>query len=228
VFSNQIDFGKPNLEIINQSHPLVRWIAGALKNDRLGVGKPVAIEVNMAEHSGSFKPGAYVFLVRRWSFSGAKNIERLAYGLYSLEHGAIYQSEIAESLILNAMENADSWGGAAASVNPKDVLSARDLLEDSMDNAFDEELAREKDKNNDRIDQLMVAIEEKTRSQIQSSLDAIATLEARNRPQLIPAQRGRITKAEERRDSEIGKLENRRSISADPRDVISGLIYVTA
>ena len=228
VFSNQIDFGKPNLEIINQSHPLIRWIAGALKHDQLGVGKPVAIEVNMAEHSAPFKPGAYVFLVRRWSFSGAKNIERLAYGLYSLEHGAIYQSEIAESLILNAMENAATWGGAAASVNPKDVLSARDSLEDSMDNAFDDELAREKDKNNDRIDQLMVAIEEKTRSQIQSSLDAIATLEARNRPQLIPAQRGRIAKAEERRDSEIGKLESRRSISADPRDVISGLIYVTA
>ena len=133
----------------------MRWIAGALKHDQLGVGKPVAIEVNMAEHSGPFKPGAYVFLVRRWSFSGAKNIERLAYGLYSLDHGAIYQSEIAESLILNAMENADSWGGAAAAVNPNDVLSARDSLEDSMDNAFDDELAREKDKNNDRIDQLM-------------------------------------------------------------------------
>ena len=108
---------------------------------------------------------------------------------------ARFTSRRLQNLILNAMENADTWG-AAASVNPKDVLSARDLLEDSMDNAFDDELAREKDKNNDRIDQLMVAIE-KTRSQIQSSLDAIATLEARNRPQLIPAQRGRIAKAEE-------------------------------
>ena len=115
MFSNQIDFGKPNLEIINQSHPLIRWIAGALKHDQLGVGKPVAIEVNMVEHSGPFKPGAYVFLVRRWSFSGAKNIERLAYGLYFLEHGAIYQSEIAESLILNAMENADNWSGVRIS-----------------------------------------------------------------------------------------------------------------
>ena len=68
-------------------------------------------------------------------------------------------------------------GGITASVNPNDVLSARDLLEDSMDNAFDDELAREQDKNNDRIDQLMVAMKRKL-ARRSSQFDAIATLEA--------------------------------------------------
>ena len=101
-----------------------------------------------------------------------------------------------------------------------------ETVENELDARFVEYHEEKKIENSDSIDFQISNLKNKVDSLVNSSNQAIETLRLRNRANLIPAQEGRILKAQERYQLKKAQLESRRGVSSNPSDVITLLINV--
>ena len=222
VFDNQVSFGKYGYEVINHSHPLIRFLAMKMANE---THYPLVSTLLPCTNS-AIATGDYFFVARRWSTTGAKTEERLVTRAINIHTGERVHPDEAEKLINHATQDATDWPGISAAIELPKLQSAFDELEHSLDIEFDQYQDEMKIENSDRIEFLLNTLRQKTDRDIAVQTDVIARYRASNNTRMIPAAEGRIRKHQERFELKKAELETRRNISSEPRDVISGVIRV--
>lgn len=223
-FSNKVDFGSKSNEVITQSHPLIRFAASKIKpND---IHKLVAISLG---HSGAAfaEKGTYFVLVKRWSTTGAKTIERLESRAININTRNIISDDDAEKLVNCAQAVGKDWLAAQSMVSSSIVNSCYQQLEEALDSEFDEYCDNLKLENNDKINFLISTLNGHVRRRVQAREMAIEKLQATGNHKMIKLNRSNIEKLLEKKDVRIMELEKRRNISSEPRDVIAGLVNVS-
>lgn len=228
LFAQKVDFSAPNQEVINQSHPLIRWISSKLSAEDTFATPFVAVEVEASNSEVSVSPGIYVFHVKRFSFSGAKTTERLMYSLQKAESESMESAESAERTILTTMAQGSSWFSAEALIDKGRITKLHETLENHLDEVFDKDLSNAQIQNDDRIDRIIRSLEERTVTRVERVQSTIEKLKLGQNQSLIPAFEGQIKAARDRFDVEVAKFKKLRTINGDPRNVISGVINVKA
>lgn len=226
IFDNQVDFGRTDFEIINQYHPLTRFIAGKTNVDSYhGL---VAAQVAMAGVGGVLR-GVYIVSIRRWSTVGARSIEKLVYCGINLTSGEFLTDNNAERLISSCITDAVEWDGARVDLDSEKVISRFGEILDKLDDSFAEYCEEMEYENKDRVDYLVRTLTKHVNHQIEkinaTNLELIRTGSEKQK-RIIAANEGRIASLRKYMEANVAKYERQGTISSSPSDVITGVINV--
>ncbi len=222
-FNNHVDLGNRQFEVINQYHPLVRFVASKTKSEEF---HPIVAVKLPLKGLCVDKPGTYIVIAKRWSTTGAKTIERLVYRGINLSSGSSISELEAENLVTEAVEHGTEWLEINASVSAKKVRDTYYHFEDLLDSEFDEYCKDMLLENEDRVDFLISTLNGHIDRQIAARIEAIDKLRMKGNVKMIKLNQAQINKIKENRDKRIIEFNQRRDINTDPRDVIMGVIHV--
>ena len=222
-FNNNVDHGNKRYEVINQYHPLVRFVACQMKAEEFH--PVVAIEL-LAKNIEIDFLGTYLVIAKRWSTSGAKTIERLVYRGINMSSEELISEIDAEKLITSGVSTGKEWLEVNSVIHADQALNLYHKFEDMLDTEFEEYCQEMKIENEDRVDFLISTLRGQVDRQIASRKEAIEKLKINNNERMIKLNKAQIRKIEENRDKRIIEFNQRRNISTEPRDVILGVINV--
>ena len=223
VFSNQVDFGAPGYEVVNQHHALVRFATSCLDPEQ--IFPTVAVQIARAAVP-QVSPGVYAVVAQRWSTSGSRAVERLIYRGRRVAGGEVIEAENAERLLVAASLQAEDWLEAAQVLNLAEVLETYERTCADIDDDFERYAERMKVENESDIDFQLDAVRRRTASEVQSISEINQKFREEGRLTMIPANEGRILKLRAFLAAKEAELGAKRRINTEPRDVVFSLVCV--
>lgn len=223
VFSNRTDFSTAKHEVIDQHHPLVRFVSQRLSEE---IFHPlVAARLPLVDARG-MSEGTYLITAQRWSTTGARTVERLVFKGIDFDSGAVITDKESEILIGAAVQAGEDWPASRSAVDTEIAVDRYETLLDSLDQEFGEYAVDMSMENNDRVDHLIRTLTDKIQSQIAQNEAVISRLAYERKEKTIPARRGKIKKLEEYLGTQCALFEKKRAISSEQRNVMTVVLYV--
>ncbi len=215
-------------EIINQFHPLVRFVSASLSEDTSSGGLAVAIWLDRGDAPGDLADGVYVFSVQRWSMKGMQTQDYLYYAAASLgSPGESLAAEDAERLVLRATLTGRSWLTWHAEVDLEQAVAAvRDICLSRSETAYREKCGELKAQNEDRILVQRRTLERQLIRERSQKMQVRAGHLAHGRASLAAALEGQVRALEERMARRLKEIEAQREFTASKRDVCVGIVRV--
>lgn len=229
-FENRLGKSPPGVERVTQDHPLTRFVSEQLlAGGSYSAYFPVtACEVDSPERR--LPSGDYVYVVARWSVSGARDIERLEYAARRIVDGRDLDSDSAEALVNMAAIQGREWLSAGNELDGAEVAALQDQCRAELEENFGAFSAAQRREDADRV-QMMIGTLSHHLERDRRKLDEFVELAQRSQDKrllrVIPARRGQFKKKETRIEQKIEELRLK-SERSDARDsvVSSGVIRV--
>lgn len=228
-FDHRVFTGAPaGMEIVHQSHPLIRFISDYARVNRLV--PPVAVGVQLAakHRPKNIAPGIYAFVSQRWSVDGLRGYERLYHEVVGVESGERIEEPAAAATLV---EIAAAMGDPCDDVPQEGdellpVLSDRAAdLEMLADAAFQRFLDGCEKENADRKDIQLRGVNrfEERRSTILAEVRARHV--AAGRANLVAATDGQIESLRRKSSAQRLKIESK-TTTGDSKTIAAGFILV--
>jgi hypothetical protein len=149
LFENRVVLDQSKDEIISQFHPIIRFISERYRAKGVRQYFPaVGVEVSSLDLP-DIVPGEYVFAVQRWSMKVAlRDIERLAYQVFSVTGDCFLNNETGERLVNTAVHKGRDWLSSGNEMNGVLAEEAFGQCEDALEEKywiFVEAMKREND-----------------------------------------------------------------------------------
>ncbi len=110
-------------EIINQFHPVIRFVAHGTE-ERGAVNFPaVAARVPLSQVPAGCQPGRYRFAVTRWTFEALRISEQLWFGVVADGSSEALSDQDAERFVMAVAEAGDDWAPAGAELDLEAIAS---------------------------------------------------------------------------------------------------------
>lgn len=228
IFFNNAHQGyNSDYERIHQEHLLVRFVTKALSSsEQLSKRYPVSA-VQLV--SDEFNAGTYMFLVYRWSFTGAETQERLVFLVVDLDTEVLMEDERAEKLINLAALKGSDWTAAGNQIDTEQIvntfLDGKDLLQERF-KSVEQAMLNE---NNDSVTLMIKLITERSKREIEKRKERIndaLTSQIKNKIRLIPAVKGQIKKIKQQLEQRTIELEYKKKLEAANHFVTAGVINI--
>ena len=133
VFSSKVDFATARHEVINQLHPLVRFVTARAKKD---MHLPLVAAGISPYATPAISPGTYLVSSQMWSTTGARTLEKLVFKGTNLLTGAGLTDEQAETLINAAAHQGGDWPASRGLMDPDLALNGYQDVLDRLDDQF--------------------------------------------------------------------------------------------
>ena len=222
-FYNNVDLSRREYEVINQYHPLVQFAAE--NTDPESFHPVVATKLQHSSKSG-LDSGKYLFLIKRWSTSGAKTEEKLIYRAINLATAQTLSEVISEKLLMTAITHGNDWLEVKSEIKSDNLIAHYHNLEDSLDDEFEDYRKQMRLENEDRIDLAISTLNGQIDRQIATKQNSINTLTEKGNHRMVKLFEAQIKNLESTRENRTLDFNQRRKISNEPRDVIMGIVYV--
>lgn len=230
-FDNQAGSAPRGVEKITQDHPLIRFISERQNQSTSG---PMYFPTSAVRLPGSrargVRPGTYVYVISRWTFSGPRDTERLIYEVRSLEDGKALDPDEAESLVNAAALEGGDWHGIARNLlDHARVAAIQEYCQSNIEDRFAGAKAVQLRENRDRIREMISALDkdlEKRKADLLQRIEGYVSSESASRRRVATMERGKLNKLVQKYDEKKLVLSTRESIDPRQKDVSSGVIHV--
>lgn len=214
-----------DVEFVEPSHPLLQWIRSVYESDHTQLHRIAALR--LTGRTADFAPGDYVFCAHRWSFSGIRTNETLAFSAIRLGDKEPLGSSRSEELIALATRSAMPLPNAKNVFGDlRLVTDAAQTCEQDLADAFGNRLADFEAENTVRCEQQ----ETSARKFAQRRLDELAGRVERFREagnlRLIPMTEGLIRKEDEQLNTKLDRVAKRRHVEETMVSLAMGVIRV--
>lgn len=218
---------RPGEELINQFHPLVRFVAQTAESKGKNVLPAVAARVPAALSPAGVASGDYLIAVTRWTFEALRISEQLWYGVVKNGGDAALSDEDAERFVTALAEHGEDWACAATDV---DIDTAARQIEQSLlvraRDDFERYTERTKAQNNDRAEAQLRSLETHLRQQ-RAKYEALKQRHLANgNPGLARAQDINIEKLNGRIERERRAIEEKRQLRSRSEEICVGVVRV--
>jgi SNF2 family DNA or RNA helicase len=224
--------GKYNHELLDPTHPLIKWILhkykpesqaeeGAQNFQTVAVSRITS--QNLEVETGI---GIYVYVIHRWQLSGLRKDNRLAYKVIKLGDDSPLPDEEAEELVNKIALEGQQRPNASNLVDLEQVLNVYDRCEELLREAFanaEEEFDAE---NADRCNVQENSAKAYADRKIRELKERIDRFKAEGKLTIIPADEGKIKKAEQDLNLSLKKIEHKRQIKTSNLALAAGLIFI--
>lgn len=219
---------RSGVEIINQIHPVVRFV-NAMAEERLEFYHPtVAVRVTRSARLGHLNHGQYAFVVQRWTAEGIQDTEQLHYVAAAIDgDGLAIDREEAELLITSALEDGTDWPESGTMIDLKKAFKIIDgcCLEEA-EKDFRTHSKQLRNQNDDRANlqlktlQLHLEMQRKILGQVKQ--DHIL----KNRPSLAKATEERLRKIEQGIERKKLAIDDRKGLRLRKQEICAGVIRI--
>jgi len=214
-------------ERIAQDHPLVRFVTNRLASQEHAAQRyPVSAVRLPALLASGVAAGCYVFVVFRWSFSGAQTNERLIYAVKMLGGDRMLDAEHAEQLVNQAALTGDDWTAAKNQLEPLAVVDAYEDCRGLIADQFNDVRQAMRDENSDRVNLLIKLLRDRCDFEVQRIKQRMVALRESGKERMIPAEKGKMQHAINRREQREAELRMKQQLEAENLFVTAGVIKV--
>ncbi len=216
----------PNLEIISQFHPLIRFVSDKIKQSGEKYYSPVGAQIKHIQIP-NIKKDIYVFTIQLWSLEGIRDIERLYFAVKSYQDNQItLKSELAEKLIVTASLEGNDW---LTVKQETDLNKAIEIVNNCLveaDDKYKEFVQKIQNENNDRADIQEKSLKAHRDKQLEMLDNIKMGHKAAGRLSLVKATEGKINKLRSRVKRQLIRIDEQRKLRYHRTDVCIGLIKV--
>lgn len=214
------------VEVINQFHPLVRFVSERLREIGEHFYPVVSIKVSKVHYRLSFPPGDYVFCVKRWGFEGIKSEELLYASAARVSNDALLSDDDADMLVNIARLHGEDWLDASVLINGASVESLLDHLEAALDSAFEQTLARKQNENSDRASFQIRSLQQHMDRKLPGLKDQLHRYLAQGKKGPANMTQGKINKLESKSATQAERIKLREKINPSKNFICAGLIRI--
>lgn len=216
----------PNVEIINQFHPLIRFVTDRIKKLAKKYYSPVGVQVDQSI-VGKFDKGIYAFSVQLWSLEGVRDIEKLNFEVSYLTKSTneISPEQAEKLIIISALEGSD-WLTVTKEIEISEAVKLNENCLEKSERKYEKFIHNVRNENNDRADIQEKALITHQKRQLEILNELIKRHEEKNRQSLVEATKGKIEKLNSRVQWRLKTITKQRDLIARNQDVCIGLIKV--
>jgi hypothetical protein len=212
-------------EFIEPSHPLVQWIRSSYESDQSQLHRVSALKIPAAE--AGVPAGDYVFSAHRWSFTGLKLDQLLAFRALRLGGRQPLGNADSEALLAHAARAGRSLPNAANVLGDMDrICAAAITCETALADAFGERLTDFEAENAVRCDQQQTSAQKFAERRIRELSDRVARFKATGNLRPVAMTEGLIRKEEEQLKAKIDRIARRRDVDPTMIPLAVGVIRV--
>jgi len=219
---------KGNVEIINQVHPIVRFVNENIDRGKEFYHPTVAIQLLRQGALDSFHPGLYVFTVQKWTAQGLQDIEQLFYAAAPVDGtNDILSKEQAEVLVTTALNFGVDWPESRTLVNIEEVVKVTNQqCISSSESAFRLFKNNLINQNEDRAMVQLRTLDLHLHSQKQKLQKVIEGHRLAGRHSLVKATEQRIRILENSIERKKTDISNKRGVKISNQDICIGVVNI--
>jgi superfamily II DNA or RNA helicase len=228
-FENKLAGGRSHyVEIINQVHPLIRFVTHNIDKNEEYSYPAVSIKLNSKHLPSEFEKVTYVFTIQKWTVRGIQEMEQLYFAAIPLGGSTVLLSEKnSERLALAGAVHGEDWLEARNLVSLElAVVCANEHCLAYSDQRYAEYVAEMQNRNADRAD-----IQEKTLERhLKNQLDKLLIVKAKHaqfgRESLAKATEGKIIALKNRVERKRIEIQKRRELNVSKDEICVGIVKV--
>ncbi|MDB9313351.1 SNF2-related protein [Spirulina sp. CS-785/01] len=222
--------GRKNWELLDPSHPLIKWIANQYQSNQQTFYPVSALRLTDKQAKiidSELIIGIYVYIIQIWQFDGLRQENKLVQKIMRLEDQECLSNSLAEELI------------SVISVQGKQRTNAKNLIEDfekilqlydHCDELLQDEFFEASEDFKKENEDWCNVQENKAKSfherKIYEIQERIKTLKAENKTKVIPAFEGQISKLQQNLQLTLDKIDQKRTITEKNPTLAAGLIFI--
>lgn len=215
-----------SVEIINQFHPLVRFVSEKLREIGEHFYPLVSIKVSHAHHGLPLPVGDYVFCVKRWGFEGIKSEELLSVSAARIDGDGVLSDDAADILVHFARIHGEDWLDAPVLMNGASVERLLDHLESALDASFEQTLVRKQNENSDRASFQISSLQQHMDRKIPGLKEQIRRFSEQGKKGLASMAQGKINKLESKCETQTERIKLRKKINPSKNFICAGVIRI--
>jgi superfamily II DNA or RNA helicase len=212
-------------EFIEPSHPLIQWIRSSYEADQSQLHRVSAL--NLAAAEAGVPAGDYVFTAHRWSFTGLKLDQLLAFRALRLGGKQPLGNAESEALVAHAARAGQALPNAANVLGDMEqICTAAVACEAALSDAFGERLTDFEAENAVRCDQQETSARKFAERRIRELSGRVARFKASGNLRPIAMTEGLIRKEEEELKAKIDRIARRKDVDPTMIPLAVGVIRV--
>ena len=224
-FVNKLNRSSGSVEVINQFHPLIKYINHELTVKNEAFCPLVSTRVKK-ESTRGYSSGVYVFAVHLWRFSGLREEELLHSRVKSMADNKLLTADESWNLVNLARVEGEDWLSVANDVDSTLIENFIDDCDSAIDEDYQTESKRRELENADRISFQIESVNRYKERQLKTHRDVLQNLREAGKIRLIPAREGLIRKLMERFSVRVESLKEKSRFEKSPYQVCYGVIHV--
>lgn len=227
-FDDRVKVSKlPSEEIVNQFHPLVRFVAHQAEAAGTIRYPAIAARLPSASFPTVLQPGDYCIAVTRWAFEALRVSEQLWFAAKNVGSGESLSDEDAERFVMSVAESGGDWNASTTDID-FDVIAGQieqSLISRAWD-AFHNHEAAVKAQNEDRADAQVRSLDTHLQQQRAKYEELRARHLARGNPGLARAQEVNLERLVARIDRERLAIDAKRQVRSRMNEICVGIVRV--
>ena len=224
IFSNRIFKNQGSIEYLNQFHPVMKFIAKKIQQNKFRDTNKVLIAGFLRTSNLSIEEDTYVFACHRFSFSSSlRVVERLEFRAKGLRSNVVLSTDDSELLLSLMIANGKDWV-EYGHLDPEKIVSNYGDLLNHLEEDFDERKNQLQRETNDRITVQKNSLEGYLLTKKNEFNQRIYAANIANKFGIVKSQQTRWNNIETNLHIKIEKLESQKSLLGAPSFVAAGLI----
>jgi superfamily II DNA or RNA helicase len=219
------DRGKLN-ELLDPTHPLIQWI-----RERYEAVAPkfhAVCAAHLENHGlNNIVPGLYIYVAHRWSFTGLRTENKIAYKVARCVDGQLLSDELSETLVARVALQGKPKPNAVNLLGDMDrILADYSDCDEYLEDAFNRAAEDFELENMNRCDVQQRSAEDYANRRQSELKERIERFQIEGKLQMIPATEGLLNKVNRELDIKLRAIAQRRYISLDQVQLAAGVIFV--
>jgi len=227
-FENKLFLDETGVEIINQIHPVTKFISHRIKKEEIQIFPAVTLKLRRNDLPDRWTAGLYAFSVQLWSIHGLSEIEKLHYAATLLTPKVLMLNDmVSEELITVASRAGLPWYNPQIDTDWNDICEIINEYCLGNSNEKYKEFHREQENMNfDRAEVQLANLEAHLNSQKKQLLEMIERQYAQNMASIARMNEGRLNNFINRIERQRMDIVSRKAVAGHYQDICVGLIEV--
>ena len=217
------------VEVINQFHPLVRFVSDKLREAGEHFYPVVSLRLGREVAGNALPPGDYVFCVKRWGFEGIKSEELLSSAAMRADRADaanLLSNDDADMLLNLARLHGEDWLDTTSYLDGAYIEEVVDVLEARLDDYFNEVLERKQNENSDRARFQIHSLQQHMERKLPGLKEQLQRYLAQGKKGPANMTQGKINKLESKCATQLERIRLREQINPTKNFVCAGVVRV--
>ena len=217
------------VEVINQFHPLVRFVSDKLREAGEHFYPVVSLRLGREVAGNALPPGDYVFCVKRWGFEGIKSEELLSSAAMRADRADaanLLSNDDADMLLNLARLHGEDWLDTTSYLDGAYIEEVVDVLEARLDDYFNEVLERKQNENSDRARFQIHSLQQHMERKLPGLREQLQRYLAQGKKGPANMTQGKINKLESKCATQFERIRLREQINQTKNFVCAGVVRV--
>lgn len=214
AFYTKIGTSIANKEVINPTHPLIRFLRHKLAAEADTV-YPVAVLIS----EGSNLPkGEYIIGASLIRAKGISDYAKIIYTAYNTETKKFTTEDLAEHLLYNALSNGNDWTSRQG-LDYDALARDADIVMDKNLSIYEDEIEKIQNKNADRAEIQRKAINKHLEQETKRATEMIAKLEAEGKLKGAELNKAKFNKFKMQMEAKLFKIDEKTKLQHEKEDI---------